>query len=219
MGRTPASYSSGSCGRHGVSPADTFGESIGDGSRVVSFSSARRDQHAAGAGSSPTDTMVEDFETFYRREFRGVVALAYALSGSRHAAEDLAQDAFLAAHRRWSEISRYDLPLGWVRRVVANMSASVVRRRVAEGRALVRLAGRQQTVVAPLDEPDAEFWRAVRSLPLRQAQAVALHYLFDLSVVDVAATLEISEGTVKAHLHKARGELAKKLSLWEGVVE
>jgi RNA polymerase sigma-70 factor (ECF subfamily) len=90
---------------------------------------------------------------------------------------------------------------------------------VAEARALVRFAGRRQTVVAPLDERDAEYWRAVRSLPLRQAQAVALHYLFDLSVVDVADTLGISEGTVKAHLHKARAALAKKLSLPEGISE
>lgn len=145
-----------------------------------------------------------------------MVAFAYALSGSRHTAEDLAQESFLVAHDRWDEISRFDQPLAWVRRVVANKSASAVRRRVAEAKALMRLAGRRESVVAPLEARDAEFWRAVRYLPPRQRQAVALHYLFDLAVVDVAATLEISEGAVKAHLHKARGALAKKLHLMEG---
>jgi RNA polymerase sigma-70 factor, ECF subfamily len=183
------------------------------------FGSEQDERSVAAETRRPGGSIVEHFEVFYRKEYTGVVALAYALSGNRHAAEDLAQDGFLAAHHRWDEISGYDQPLGWVRRVVANKSASHVRRRVAEARALVRLAGRRQTVVEPLDERDAEYWRAVRSLPLRQAQTVALHYLFDLSVVDVAATLGISEGTVKAHLHKARAALAKKLSLPEGINE
>jgi RNA polymerase sigma-70 factor (sigma-E family) len=184
---------------------------------VTNFESKPVEHSAAAEAPRPSCSTVEEFDTFYQREYAGMVALAYALSGSRHAAEDLAQDGFLAAHRRWDEISGYDQPLAWVRRVVANMSAKLIRRRAAEARALVRFAGRRQTPVAELDEQDAEYWRAVRSLPLRQAQVVALHYLFDLSVVDVAATLGIAEGTVKAHLHKARAALANKLGLREEI--
>src|SRR4029450_3880837 len=44
------------------------------------------------------------FEEVYLREFPRVFALAYALSGSRWAAEDIAQDAFLAAHQQWGRI-------------------------------------------------------------------------------------------------------------------
>jgi RNA polymerase sigma-70 factor (ECF subfamily) len=66
---------------------------------------------------------------------------------------------------------------------------------------------------AALPDSDAEFWRAVRRLPRRQAQAVALHYLDDLSVADVAGILEISPDTVKVHLHRGRRALADALSL------
>ena len=53
-----------------------------------------------------------------------------------------------------------------------------------------------------MPEPtDEEFWSAVRTLPRRQAQVVALHYLYDLSVTDVALTLEMSQGTTKTHRH------------------
>jgi RNA polymerase sigma-70 factor (ECF subfamily) len=51
----------------------------------------------------------------------------------------------------------------------------------------------------------------VRSLPERQAAAVALHYLEDLSIADIAAVLECAEGTAKSHLHKARAALAQRL--------
>jgi DNA-directed RNA polymerase specialized sigma24 family protein len=66
----------------------------------------------------------ESFEAFYHREVRSVVGLAYVLSGSGRAAEDLAQDAFLKAYRHWDRISSYDDPGGWVRRVVSNESVN-----------------------------------------------------------------------------------------------
>jgi DNA-directed RNA polymerase specialized sigma24 family protein len=86
----------------------------------------------------PVETPPETFEDFYLREYIAVVGLAYALSGSRWGAEDLAQEAFLAAHRDWARISTYDRPGAWVRRVVANLSVSGFRRRVAEAKALAR---------------------------------------------------------------------------------
>jgi DNA-directed RNA polymerase specialized sigma24 family protein len=50
----------------------------------------------------------------YRRGYARLVGLAHGLSGSRTAAEELVQEAFLAAHRRRSDISRYDDPAAWV---------------------------------------------------------------------------------------------------------
>ena len=67
----------------------------------------------------------ENFDTFYKAELQRVVGLAYVLSGSRSAAEDLAQDGFVAAYRHWERISSFDDPGAWVRRVVANRGVSV----------------------------------------------------------------------------------------------
>jgi RNA polymerase sigma-70 factor (ECF subfamily) len=102
----------------------------------------------------------------------------------------------------------------WVRRVCVNIATSQLRRRKAEARAILRLSGRRQLPVStePVDEA---FWSAVRQLPRRQAQAVALHYIYDLSVADLAATLGVSEGTAKTHLSRARATLADQLD--EGV--
>ena len=118
----------------------------------------------------------ETFESFYRREIRSLVGLAYVLSGSRGAADDLAQDALLAAYRHWDRVSRYENPGGWVRRVVANRSVSVARRRLSESRALMRFGG-QRVVLAELSPESEELWSAVRGLPRRQAQVIALPLL------------------------------------------
>ena len=150
------------------------------------------------------------FEVFYRREYRAVVGLVYALSGSRSAAEELAQDAFVAAYRRWPIVSAYADPGAWVRNVAMNNARSAFRRRRVELVALARLGGRR---VLPVElTPEAtEFWRQVRKLPVQQAKAVALVYIEGRSIADVASMLGCSEGTVKTHLSRARQKLAETL--------
>jgi RNA polymerase sigma-70 factor, ECF subfamily len=161
----------------------------------------------------PVGEPVESFETFYRREYPRVVALAYALSGGRAVAEDLAQDAFLATHQRWRRVGAYEHPGAYVRRVVANASVSAGRRRAAERRALGRLAGRARSPVDDLEPPDAEFWRAVRSLSPRQAQAIALYYLEDRTTEEIGAVLGCAPATVSVHLHRGRAALVQLLNL------
>jgi RNA polymerase sigma factor (sigma-70 family) len=152
------------------------------------------------------------FDDFYRSEHRHVLGLAFVLTGNQWVAEDTAQDAFAAAFRNWRSIVAYDSPGAWVRRVTCNRAASVLRRRVREAKALMRLVGRTQTYIE-LDEGDEAFWQTVRRLPPRQAQAVALYYLEDYSVRQISEVLDCSEGTVKTHLSRAREAIARQLRL------
>lgn len=153
---------------------------------------------------------VESFDAFYQREYRLLVALAHALTGSPAQAEDVAQEAMLAAYRRWDEVSRFDAPHAWVRRVCANMAVSVVRRRIVEARYLLRLRRRDVEVV-DLEDDDATFWAEVRRLPRRQAQCIVLLYVYGCNVAEVAEILGCSSGTVKTHLSRGRLKLADRL--------
>ena len=164
-----------------------------------------------GSPGAVVEALPEAFEDFYVREYPAVVGLAFALSGSRWGAEDLAQEAFLAAHRDWDRIGSYEQPDAWVRRVVANLSVSAFRRRAAEAKALARVPLGRSEAVPDLAAADPEFWAAVRALPRRQAQVVALFYLEDRSVADVAEILDMTPGTVKRHLYDARQTLARRL--------
>jgi RNA polymerase sigma-70 factor (ECF subfamily) len=173
-------------------------------------------QAAPNSGGSsdgrPGAPIAETFEAFYRREFPRLVTLATALSGHALAA-DIAQESMLVAYRRWDVVSVYESPAGWVRGVCSHKASSVVRRKAIESRALARLRlHRPYEASASIDGDDA-FWSEVRLLPRRQAQAAALFYALDLSIADIAATLECAEGTVKAHLSRARAALASRLGV------
>lgn len=163
---------------------------------------------AAPPVPAPFERFTADYTDFFRRELRPLVALATAIAGADRA-EEIAQEALLRAHREWDRIARYDRPGAWVRRVAINLATSSRRRRSAERRALERVATRRQLDAPPPDVDD--FWALVRRLPDRQAAAVALHYVSDLSVIEIAGILGCAEGTAKAHLHKARRTLADHL--------
>ena len=160
----------------------------------------------------PFVRVADDFTAFYREQVRSLVALGAAIAGPDRA-DEIAQEALLRAHQEWARISTYDQPGAWTRRVAINLATSTRRRRGAERRAMERLGGRRQLEPAP---PEVEgFWALVRRLPPRQATAVALHYLDDLSVADIAAAMGCAEGTAKAHLHKGRQTLAAHLRAQE----
>jgi RNA polymerase sigma-70 factor (ECF subfamily) len=151
------------------------------------------------------------FEGFARLEHRGLVAFGWALTGDLGVAEDLAQEALAAAWSRWDEVGGYERPSAWVRRVVANRAASGWRRSGREQRALRRWTGRQAVPTVELEPADDRFWAALRRLPPRQAQALALHYLEDWGVAEVATALGCAEATVRVHLHRGRAALARLL--------
>jgi RNA polymerase sigma-70 factor (ECF subfamily) len=163
----------------------------------------------AGAGS----TARRDFEAFYLAYRPRATALAFALCGNRWAAEELAHDAFASAWQHWDKVAGYDSAEMWLRRALLHRVISRSRRAASEARALLRVAARRAAVVDPLASRDEEFWHRVRALPARQAQVIALFYLEDLSVEQVAEVLGVSSSAVKNALHSGRERLRATLSL------
>ena len=162
---------------------------------------------------SPDQTLlapVEPFESVFREEYPGLVALAWSLTGSRESAEDIAQDVLLSLYRRWDTAHSITHLHAYLRRSCVNLATSTFRRKAAELRAQLRL--RSQTNGHDTLPHEAEgFCMEVRRLPRRQAQVLALHYGYDLSVEQVAHTLELSPGTVKSYLSRGRAAITAHL--------
>ncbi len=150
------------------------------------------------------------FDEFFRVEYPKLLALGRALAPS--AAHDLAQEALIRACRNWSTIVDYDIPGAWVRRVMIRLVADHHRSRRRRERMVERfeISSRGESTV-DIDVDDERWFDAVRSLPARQASVVALHYIDQLSVSEVAEILEIAPGTVKSSLSRARVKLARTL--------
>jgi RNA polymerase sigma-70 factor (ECF subfamily) len=165
-------------------------------------------EHNATRHTRAWDEPSRDFEHFFEHQYGSLLALAIGLSASSAEAEEHVQDAFAIAYRSWLNVQFLDSPGGWTRRVLLNRLASAHRRSQSERRGVLRLAS---PVAAEDVHTDAELWAAVRELPVRQAQAVALHYIEDLSVKEIAELLDIGPSSVKIHLRRARAALERSL--------
>lgn len=157
-----------------------------------------------------TVRMEREFDKLFRAHYRRLVGIGVAMSGDEEVARELAQEAMLRAHDRWSELANFDQPGAWLRRVMTNLLIDHHRRRTVELTALTRLAKHEAVAVRDIEvaSVDAVTWAAlIESLPVRQRAIITLHYGDDRSVAEIAELLDITPGTVKSTLSKARQKL------------
>src|SRR3954470_12273991 len=162
-----------------------------------------------------------DFDAYVRASGPRLKRLAFLLTGDLHTAEDLLQSAYAKVLPRWRQVSRYDNPDAYVRRVMVSIRTSWWR----------RLRGREtltgelpdmpssprvgsapgRDVAADQSELD-QMLRALRTLPRRQQVAVVLRHYCDLSEAETAAVMGISVGGVKSQTSKGLAALRVTLT-------
>lgn len=147
------------------------------------------------------------FVTLYEEGFASVYKAALLLGGDPPLAEDATQEAFARALERWERLGDKPWVLGWVMTTALNL----VRRR---NRWRIHRYTTRESEQGDI-ERSLDLRGAIRSLPRRQREAVTLHHIADLPVRDVAKVMGCREGTVKAHLFRAREHLARALRRYE----
>jgi RNA polymerase sigma-70 factor (ECF subfamily) len=159
------------------------------------------------------------FGSLVQRHQAAVRRLTRAVTGDAHDADDAAQDAFLSALDR---IETYDVarPFGpWLMRIATNAAIDLVRRRTVrradalDERAAAR--GPSPAVDAEAAEIRTKLAAALRELPERQRVAVTLFDVEGYSHAEIAAVLEIPEGTVRSDVFHARRALRVALEAYD----
>ena len=156
------------------------------------------------------DTALDEL---YAAHYRRLVRLSVLLVRDVETAEEVVQDSFVAMHGRWKALRDPDKALAYLRQTVVNRSRSVLRHRGVQARHTpdsppnhhgadedVLVAERRKVVL-----------EALRELPGRQREVLALRYYLDLSEADIASTLGISRGAVKSHASRGVAALRQLL--------
>jgi RNA polymerase sigma-70 factor (sigma-E family) len=156
----------------------------------------------------------EALEHLYAAHWRTLVRLSVLLLRDLGEAEEVVQDAFVATHRHWHRLRDPDKALAYLRQAVVNRSRSALRHRgVVE-----RHAVREAHTLSLAHSPDVDSGRreavldALRALPTRQREVLALRYYLDLSEAQIADALGISRGAVKAHASRGSATLRHLLA-------
>jgi len=152
----------------------------------------------------------------FQAEGRSLVRLARLFVDDRDAAEDVVQEAFLRLARHAGRIDSIDRAPAYLRSIVLNLARDHNRRGLVS---LRHHAPRGREIDVDIDNGDelvrSEEHRrvltAVRGLPARQRDCIALRYFEELSIDQIAATLGISVNSVKTHLQRAMVALDREL--------
>jgi RNA polymerase sigma-70 factor (sigma-E family) len=180
--------------------------------------------HAISASRSgavvPRETSGWDADTaleqLYAAHWRQLVRLSVLLVRDVGTAEEVVQDAFVAVHGHWKRLRDPDRALAYLRQTVVNRSRSVLRHRAVVDRHAAREAVRQdapgadQALVASTRR--AAVLDAMRALPERQREVLALRYYLELSEAEIAEALGISRGAVKSHASRGAAALRQLLA-------
>jgi RNA polymerase sigma-70 factor, ECF subfamily len=167
------------------------------------------------------------FEVVYDRHSTAAYSLAYRMVGSRNAAEDVVQEAFLSL---WRSGARYDRARGsvrtWALGIVHNRAIDALRRSLVHDRRRAsdegieeRFEARERTdVEAARNDEARELHAALRTLPAEQSRVIELAYFGGFSHSEIAKMLETPIGTVKGRmrlgLEKMRGQLGGLAEAW-----
>jgi DNA-directed RNA polymerase specialized sigma24 family protein len=153
-----------------------------------------------------------EFDSWYRALHPRVVTTLVAVLGDVDVARDATDEAFARAFERWTRVSSMESLDGWTYRVAYNVARRHWRRRAFEHRLL-----RTRVPDTSVPGPAGELWLMVRELPTRQALAVSLRHIGQLTEQEVAEVMGVKRGTVSATLRAAYGRLRVRIA--DGVEE
>ena len=154
------------------------------------------------------------FEDFYEVEEAGLFGALTLITGNRHEAEELKQEAFLKVWERWNLVQGMANPTGYLYRTAMNAFRGRLRR--------TRVAARK--LIDPEYERDAfeviegrtDLQRALASLTARQRAAIVLTELLEFSTSEAAETLGVKPATVRKFVSTARESLRSSMRFADG---
>ncbi|WP_461029229.1 SigE family RNA polymerase sigma factor [Streptomyces sparsus] len=178
-------------------------------SRPAAAPAQRKDAEDAMAAGTTVDHLTET----YRAHYRSLLGLAALLLDDTASCEDVVQEAFIRVHSARSRVKDPEKTLAYLRQTVVNLSRSTLRRRILGLKLLSKpmpdMASAEEGAYERMERDELK--QALRGLQRRQREVLVLRYFADMTEEQVAGTLGISRGSVKAY--GSRGIAALRVAM------
>ncbi len=165
----------------------------------------------------------ENIERLYDEYGERVFNAVFCMLGRYQDAEDITQETFVSAHRRWDEFEGRSSPYTWLYRIAMNAAKTHLKKNARRARLLCDIgaeAAEQSGTTGAEDEVERRFMEdearraataAMMRLPTKFREVVALRCVEGLSYVDISKITGVSIGTVESRLHRAKERLRKEM--------
>ncbi|TVL92604.1 SigE family RNA polymerase sigma factor [Streptomyces sp. SAJ15] len=184
---------------------------------IAPWPTARPAQAPTGRGETDgamaVGTTVDHLTETYRAHYRSLLGLAALLLDDTASCEDVVQEAFIRVHSARNRVRDPEKTLAYLRQTVVNLSRSALRRRILGLKLLSKpmpdMASAEEGAYEQLERD--QLIKAMRGLQRRQREVLVLRYFADMTEAQVAETLGISLGSVKAY--GSRGIAALRVAM------
>ncbi|MFI8264104.1 MULTISPECIES: SigE family RNA polymerase sigma factor [unclassified Streptomyces] len=191
-------------------------EAAGNGEEATAQATGAASASAAAAAAEPVvvaGTTVDHLTETYQAHYRSLLGLAALLLDDTASCEDVVQEAFIRVHSARNRVRDRDKTLAYLRQTVVNLSRSALRRRILGLKLLSKpmpdMASAEEGAYDQLERDD--LIKAMRGLQRRQREVLVLRYFADMTETQVAETLGVSLGSVKAY--GSRGIAALRVAM------
>ncbi|WP_109003354.1 SigE family RNA polymerase sigma factor [Streptomyces rishiriensis] len=179
-----------------------------DGAETAETAESAENTVAAG-------TTVDHLTETYRAHYRSLLGLAALLLDDTASCEDVVQEAFIRVHSARKRVRDPEKTLAYLRQTVVNLSRSALRRRILGLKLLSKpmpdMASAEEGAYDQLERDS--LIKAMKGLQRRQREVLVLRYFADMTEAQVAETLGVSLGSVKAY--GSRGIAALRIAMEE----
>jgi RNA polymerase sigma-70 factor (ECF subfamily) len=173
--------------------------------------------HLVGTFPTVDRTLEQEFEARFVESATLAFRVAFAVLRHRQDAEDVAQEAFVRAHRRFARLRDRDRFRAWLVRMTWRLALDrrrgdrrrLAREEQTSGQDLAELGGAEQDLIAC--QRARHLWDAIDALPDKLRVAIVLANIEGHDVAVVARLLALPVGTVKSRLFLARQKLKESL--------
>ncbi|MER6071552.1 SigE family RNA polymerase sigma factor [Streptomyces sp. NPDC001817] len=171
------------------------------------------EEAAAPTATEAAGTTVDHLTETYRAHYRSLLGLAALLLDDTASCEDVVQEAFIRVHSARKRVRDPEKTLAYLRQTVVNLSRSTLRRRILGLKLLSKpmpdMASAEEGAYDQLERRD--LIKAMKGLQRRQREVLVLRYFADMTEAQVAETLGVSLGSVKAY--GSRGIAALRVAM------
>ncbi|MFC5214406.1 SigE family RNA polymerase sigma factor [Streptomyces coerulescens] len=174
---------------------------------------SQRDGAEHAENTTAAGTTVDHLTETYRAHYRSLLGLAALLLDDTASCEDVVQEAFIRVHSARRRVRDPEKTLAYLRQTVVNLSRSALRRRILGLKLLSKpmpdMASAEEGAYDQLERDS--LIKAMKGLQRRQREVLVLRYFADMTEAQVAETLGISLGSVKAY--GSRGIAALRVAM------
>jgi RNA polymerase sigma-70 factor (ECF subfamily) len=153
-----------------------------------------------------------DLEELFRRHWRAAYRAAFLIVHDHAAAEDIAQEAFVAAIRTLDRFDRRRRFSPWLGRIVANRAIDWTRSRAARREVDHELSELPDPAEFAVDDYSEELLRALAELTPEHRAVVVMRYVLEYTPGEIARALSLPRGTVNSRLRRALDVLDRRLA-------